>query len=186
MWNLITRVLSPSRVTVLTLETYSSHFSTTQRSDVCAALSSALLTHGAILKSKITWRGYRSVSWTRRVAAEGPDCRTGGIAAILTHTLSPLTEVQRSPWLSAFPKPLAQIPAWPRLINYAMDRSVESFSFKTRVRTQFPQHLFALWGTLVHVVSHETHTECLFSMNSLSAIISIIFIQIDIISHNIW
>lgn len=29
--------------------------STTQHVDVCALLSSALLTHGAILKSKLTW-----------------------------------------------------------------------------------------------------------------------------------
>lgn len=95
--------------------------------------------------------GYRSVSWTRRVAAGRPDSWTGWKLAILTHTLSPLTEVQQPPWLSAFPELLAQIHAWPRLINYAMDRPLESFSFKMK----FPQQQLVLWAAFVQVMGHS-------------------------------
>lgn len=100
-----------------------SHTSTTD----CAALSSSPLTHAAILKSKLTWEHILKASggWTSRLL-------DGWIPAILTHTLSLLTELQQPPWLSAFPEPLTQIPSWPWLINYAMDRPLESFPLYLR------------------------------------------------------
>lgn len=49
-------VLSPSHLTVFTMDPPSTpHTPQPHSIRVCAALSSALLTHGAILKSKLTW-----------------------------------------------------------------------------------------------------------------------------------
>lgn len=50
----------------------------TQHTGFSADISRALLTPAAIFEIQTRVGGFGSVSWTRRVAAERPDCWTGG------------------------------------------------------------------------------------------------------------
>lgn len=98
-----------------------SHTSVMWPPHVWAQIPAALLTRGAILKSKLLWEDLEAAP--RRARRRLQD---GWTAAVRTPTLSLLTGWgggRRPPRLSAFPKVLAQIPAWPRQINCSMDRT---------------------------------------------------------------